>query len=245
MPQDIIYRTDLRKLITEEPFEIATQIVKSYQDTEEEIRGFVLDKFYQKNTDMDVKRVTGSNHPDYINQPWSYLITDGKRSSIRLDELAKTPEYYLSDIQEEKPNFVKIGQDIFIVGDGNNRTIIAKFFFHFNRDKIDEPLLRNVTLTEYVVDWESLIIKKEIDSLLNETRFAHLSLTLLTDNFSNGCSDKCRWHLYNNELDGEDRSIKLTRAELPALLAELKSDNFLKRLFGRGYSKNLRTNIFF
>lgn len=240
------FRTDLRSLIDQDPSPFSSEIVKSWNDYEREIDGFDLKQVHHENATIDVRNVVGSNHGTYVSQPWQYLIFHGKYSSDRLKELSNNPEYYLEEITcERRPNLHKVGQDLFIVGDGNNRTIIAKFFFYYNQDKIAEPLLRNVILTEHFVDWNSLSIKKEIEFLLTDTRFSHLSLTLITDNFLNSDDHKYRWHLFNNKLKGEDRSIKLTKDELPSIRDALKSDNLLKRVLGLGYSKNMRKTIFY
>ena len=248
MPVDIQekYRTDLRTLLTQEPCKFAKETVRCYQKLKEEIDPFITDTIHMESADVDVRMVVGSDHGAYVDSPWSSLILSGKRSDTRLDDLAKNPEYYLSPIEgEHRPNFAKIGDDIFIVCGGNNRTIIAKFFFYYNQDKIPESLLRNVSLTEYRVDWDALETKKAIDSILNHPRFEHLTLTLTTDTFANRAQDKYRWHLSNSKLGGEDGSIKLTKEELPALLKGLQTDSFIKRLLGLDYSKHFRTNIFF
>lgn len=237
------FRTDLRNLITQEPCSFASETVKSWQDQKNEIEGFVIDKVCHENAQIDVNDVVGSNHAGYIGNPWSYLILSGHKSQSNLTELCSDPEYYLSSDLKDDLNFKKVNGDIYIIGDGNNRTTIAKFFFHFNKDKVEQSLLKGVHVEELLVDWTTLHVKDEIEALLESPRFEHLTLKLSPE-YSADQEKVYRWHLYNKTLKG-GVGIKLTRHQLPELLDGMKSDNFFSRFFGLGYSKDLRKSDIF
>lgn len=238
MPEEneVAYHTDLRTLITEEPCDFASVIVKSWQDQENDIRGFVLDRLIVENTEINVTEVVGTNHGSYHGREWSALIMDGKKSDSNLSRLASNPEYYLSSELKEQAQYTSVDGDIYINGGGNNRTIIAKFFFHYNQDTIEEPVLKGIKLEKLYVDWQAKHAKDEIEKLLTTPQFSHLKFNLIREDLPDQ-KPYYRWHLYNHKLN---RGIKIDRDDLVDLLKDMQADNFFSRFFGLGYSKDLR-----
>lgn len=234
----VTYRTDLRSLINEEPCDFANVIVKSWQDRENDIRGFILDRVIFENTAINVNDVVGTNHGSYHGREWSALIMDGKKSDTNISKLASNPEYYLSSELKEQTQYTSIDGETYINGGGNNRTIIAKFFFHYNRDTIAEPVLKGVKLEKLHVDWQAKHAKDEIEELLTTPQFSHLELNLVQEDLPDH-KLRYRWHLYNHKLN---QGIKIDRDDLVELLRDMKADNFFRRFFGSGYSKDFRTN---
>jgi hypothetical protein len=107
--------------------------------------------------DVDLSKVIGTSHPKYHGKTWGQLkpvpgslradifdinVADQPlRGAVALsDLLVRNPEYYIDDGIKDNWTFYKLNDDYYIV-EGNNRTVIARFFFHLNNI---EPIIRNV-----------------------------------------------------------------------------------------------------
>lgn len=82
---------------------------------------------------LNVFRVVGTDHPDYQGQTWSWLLRNGKRMALNLPLHESNRGYYLSDEKKEPAmSFITTdGHDWYVHCDGNHRTCIARFDFHY------------------------------------------------------------------------------------------------------------------
>jgi len=98
---------------------------------------------------VDLAKVAGTMHINYAGKTWGQLkpvpgtlsnwdITNIdiihqplKRASSNCKSLHSNPGYYLSDEKKEEWSFYKVGDQYFIA-EGNNRTVIGRYFFHLN-----------------------------------------------------------------------------------------------------------------
>ncbi|MDD9158396.1 hypothetical protein PVK64_19715 [Aliivibrio sp. S4TY2] len=94
---------------------------------------------YGNKTWFDLKPVPGSLRGDFINNiSVSKQLMRGAIENVR--QLEKNPDYYLSSVQKEEWSFYKVGNNYYIK-EGNNRTVVARFFFLLN--DLD-PVIKNV-----------------------------------------------------------------------------------------------------
>lgn len=99
---------------------------------------------------VDLSRVVGTVHPDYANYSWGRLMPslagDGalKRGQRGMRDLVNNPNYYLSPDHKQAWSFYQIGDD-FYISEGNNRTVIARFFLYANKLP---PIIHGVAVTQ-------------------------------------------------------------------------------------------------
>lgn len=129
--------------------------------------------------DVNLSKVIGTSHPSYHGKTWGQLkpvpgsssgdIFDPeiagqplKRAVTLIHALEKNPEYYTDDSIKDEWSFYKLNDDYYIV-EGNNRTVIARFFLHLNNIK---PIIRNVKVT-IVTCSEEIKKPSAIDRVIN------------------------------------------------------------------------------
>lgn len=112
---------------------------------------------YGNKTWFDLKPVPGSLRGDFVND--MSVATQLMRGAIEnVRQLENNPTYYQSAVQKEEWSFYKVGNDYYIK-EGNNRTVVARFFFLLNDL---EPVIRNVkvhTVKLKILDRILLFIK--------------------------------------------------------------------------------------
>lgn len=97
---------------------------------------------------VDLTKVVGTTHPDYMNRTWGALkpvrgslfgdiCNTGvsyqplKRAVRNVQLLKENPDYYFSKEKKETWSFYKI-DDEFYISEGNNRTVVARYFLSLN-----------------------------------------------------------------------------------------------------------------
>jgi len=98
---------------------------------EPELSRFVEEEELLGMREVNINNVVGTFHPDYGNLYWSEMLIYGKRMHINLSLLKQNPSYYL-ERDEKKPTmeYLEIDGKIYVYGDGNHRTAIAKVFLN-------------------------------------------------------------------------------------------------------------------
>jgi len=112
---------------------------------------FVKEHYWQNNASINVFRVVGTQHPDYIGLTWLDLLEQGKRMPLNLRLYKENPGYYYETVKKEPTMYFQSidGGDLYIGADGNHRTCIAKAVFYLT----GETTLHGVTVDDYRVDW--------------------------------------------------------------------------------------------
>ncbi len=126
------------------------------------LRPFCKEMYWHYNASINVFRVVGTQHPDYIGLTWLDFLDKGKRMSLNLGLHETNPGYY-RDTSAKMPTmyYQSIdGGDIFIGGDGNHRTAIAKAAFFLT----GETTLHGVSLSDYRIDWA---LKNAFDTMVS------------------------------------------------------------------------------
>ncbi|HEB93148.1 MAG TPA: hypothetical protein ENI94_06715 [Gammaproteobacteria bacterium] len=132
---------------------------------------FVARAYWSDQASINVHRVVGTRHPDYGGRTWLNLLNEGKRMRLRLREHADNRSYYL-DTARKKPTMDYVtfdGLDYYIGSEGNHRTCIARFDFHFHR----LSTLHGVTVTHYDIDQELYRRYLALKALCRERRLPY------------------------------------------------------------------------
>ncbi len=121
---------------------------------------FVKEKYWQDAGSVNIFRVVGTEHPDYAGLTWLSFLELGKRMYLNLDLFDKNPGYYRETIKKIPSMYYQSidGGDLYIGGDGNHRTAIAKAAFFLT----GETTLHGVTVTDYRIDGEMKAAFEEI-----------------------------------------------------------------------------------
>jgi hypothetical protein len=133
-----------------------------------ELQPFIKEHHWHGNASINVFRVIGTKHPDYVGMTWIELLQKGKRMKLNLGLHENNPQYYYGTENKEPTMYYLSldGCDLYIGADGNHRTCIAKAdFFLANRN-----ILHGVVIDDYKIDWELKKAYDRIVNLLNDKR---------------------------------------------------------------------------
>ena len=117
-----------------EPF--ATKVVSKFSDA------------------LDVFSIVGTEHPDYAGLSWLDFLGTGKRMESNLALYQTNPGYY-DATEEKRPAMIYKSLDGVhwrVAGNGNHRTCIARFAFHYQGKRV----LRGLNTTRYAIDRDYL-----------------------------------------------------------------------------------------
>jgi len=128
-----------------------------------ELERFAVFHYWSDSESVNVFQVVGTAHPDYIGYPWIEMLRVGKRMPLNLRLLKENPGYYF-EVRKKEPemHYTKINGKIYISGEGNHRTSIAKVFFFFTGDQI----LHGIRFDELLIDYEAKRLYEEIRRVL-------------------------------------------------------------------------------
>ena len=117
----------------------------------EQLLPYCTEHYWSNNESINVFNVVGTALPDYIGLTWNEFIQVGKRMKLNLSLLQTNPQYYL-DKESKKPPmyYVEIDGKLYVDGDGNHRTALARFFHTFNGSN---PTLHGVIVKKYKIDY--------------------------------------------------------------------------------------------
>jgi hypothetical protein len=125
---------------------------------------FAIGEYWADGGSLNVFRVVGTQHADYQGKTWMEFLEGGKRMEDNLASHATNPGYYLQT-EHKRPsmNFISTdGMDWYVSWDGNHRTCIARFDFHYR----GITTLHGLTLKQYRFDEALFRLTQEIRSLL-------------------------------------------------------------------------------
>jgi hypothetical protein len=199
------------------------------------LKPFAVSCYWTGTKIVNVFEVVGTAHPDYIGATWITMLRLGKRMrSINLPLLQENPGYYF-DISEKSPEmyYTRINDRLYISGEGNHRTSIAKALFSF----LGLQNFGAVKYEEYQVDEEGLRIFQEVGRMIREKTLP-IDIRPLKEN--NKREDTPGWKKDYYRLSfklvnyKKDREIVINKEELKILGQELAQASFWKKIFSRG-----------
>jgi len=139
------------------------------------LKKFAVSCYWTGEKIVNVFEVVGTADPDYVGVTWITMLRLGKRMrSISLPLLQDSPEYYFS-LADKSPDirYTRINGKLYISGEGNHRTSIAKALFAF----LGLQNFGAVKYEEYQVDEEALNIYQEVRGVIRQKGTAHRDST--------------------------------------------------------------------
>jgi len=143
----------LRRRASMTPPHWADELIRPWDaDRFRRIEPFITSTYWSDSDSINVHLIVGTQHPDYRGKSWRWFLEGGKRMDLNLALHRDNPDYYL-DTKRKRPamHFVTLdGNNYYVGDDGNHRSCIAKFAFHYS----GLSMLHGVVMTRHTVDWE-------------------------------------------------------------------------------------------
>ncbi len=171
-------RTELARDIARNPEKYARELrgalgkVEPFDDVK--IKDFVIVEEVRQTEDVEISSVVGTAHPDYQGLYWSDMLLKGKRMHMNLPLLEKNPSYYL-DGERKLPvmEYLELGGKVYVYGDGNHRTAIARVFLGFlGKKDFGKVYLRKWTLDEKAMELAETAREKGISFFVRKVKLS-------------------------------------------------------------------------
>ncbi len=136
------------------------------------LKPFAISCYWNDSATLNVFQVKGTDHPDYQGQTWNWFIQHGKRMNLNLPLQESNRKYYMEAEKKKEPPMFYIsinGHDWYVYGDGNHRTCIARFDFHFNG--LTE--LHGLTITDWRFDYVFSRAYERLAEIIAERRLPY------------------------------------------------------------------------
>jgi len=201
-----------------------TKILGFYQDEfNRELLPYCKEHYWCDSESINIFNVVGTAHPDYINLTWVKFIEVGKRMKHNLSLLSSNPSYYIEK-DKKTPTMYYIGIDgkLYVDGDGNHRTALAKFYHAFNGSA---PILHGVNLKRYVIDYQLKDFIENANSLLFKKGYSYIKVS--TERTKISREDTASWMREEFEFEIIVENIltyqknKISQRELDSVLYKL------------------------
>jgi len=215
-------------------------LTEEIQPYPEYLKDFIDVEEYYSNTSIDVFKVVGTNHPNYIGVPWVYMLKVGVRmDNVNLPLLRKNPGYYFEETPKKPPMYyAEIDGKFYIYGDGNHRTSIAKVLYSYTGHRE----IHGITLYRFSVDHQR---KQLIEELKKVSKVKQVFLDVETERRRIRREDKEGFHRDYFQIDvkvtgKKGKAVRLTtKEELKQLINEIRNLNWLNKLLGKGKFKEI------
>ena len=170
----------------------ANDKIAKWEDVRED---FVVSKYWCGNGSVNVFRVIGTSHPDYSGMTWKEFLQKGKRMTLNLDLHSKNRAYYLDTIVKQPGMYylTNDGLNYFVGNDGNHRTCIARFDYHYH----GLTTIHGVNITDLRIDREMGKLFTELDEVVRERR---INARVAPDRHVLGREDTGGWMLEKYEI---------------------------------------------
>lgn len=230
----------LERVIADKP-ECMMRIIEDSSVYQGGIYRFIKEEYWQNDATINIFEVCGSNHPDYIEKSYFNLLLNGKRMNQNLQMFHENPTYYTdSTLKDPTMYYSKHDDKLYLSGDGNHRTTIAKAYFHY----LERDDFAGVKLTEYIIDHELDQAFNKFLRLSKERKRPILVAELLSRLV--GRDDGAGWQRNKYELSVKVMNVLtgnvliLNLQQLTDLLEELEANPWLRMFRSNKYAKFLR-----
>ncbi|MHB1285537.1 MAG: hypothetical protein ACYCYP_03080 [Leptospirales bacterium] len=160
--------------IREMPPHWSREVIRPFdEDWYRESLPFVRRRYWCDSGSVNVFRIVGTRHPDYKNMSWRWMIENGKRMPENLALHETNPGYYLETSRKipEMTYITMDGLDFYVSTDGNHRSAIARFDFHYR----GITTLHGVSIEDVRVDRELFEGYGKISRLIRDNRLPLLA----------------------------------------------------------------------
>lgn len=171
------WRTNLIDLADQNPpFFDNEEPVKSFDDLERELI-LCEDPAIEQGGTVPLNSVVGLDRQDTKSVSWKWMLRHQKRADS-WRKLSESPDYYIDrDRYKENMQYTEVDGSYYLAL-GKHRNVIAKYLAHFNPEYYPEgPVIHNVTVYHYVVDYLLMNRLRLTKQLLQRKGLNHLSLS--------------------------------------------------------------------
>lgn len=202
----------------------------------EQLLPYCTEHYWSDNESINVFNVIGTAHPDYIGLTWNEFIHVGKRMKLNLSLLKTNPQYYL-DKERKVPSmyYVEVDDKLYVDGDGNHRTALAKFFHYYNGS---EPVLHGVIVKKYKIDYVLKEFVESTNSILQEKGYGYLKAKAQRKKISRDDSASWMRELFDIEIELENiitlKSIIMSKVKIKEDLRKLHKKGVISWFLNNG-----------
>jgi hypothetical protein len=232
--REIVEDTDNFIARVQESDSLLNDEIEPYPDVKS-LERFAVSCFWSGSHVVNPFEVVGTAHPDYIGATWIKMLKLGKRmKSINLPLLRDNPGYYFN-YEDKAPemHYAKINGRLYISGEGNHRTSIAKALFAF----LGMQNFGAVKYEEYQVDEEAINLFEEASQLLARKALP-IRIEPVRENYKR--EDTPGWKKDYYKLSfrltnyRKNQEISVGKEDLKILLREIDSSSWLQRILRQG-----------
>lgn len=153
---------------------------------------FLTHHYWADSGTLNVFKVVGTKHVDYQGLTWLEFLQQGKRMANNLPKYDKNPVYYDETVKKSPEMSITStdGLNWYVDGDGNHRTAITKFAFHYQ----DRTELHGLELSDYRFDHGMYVAYTKLMDTIKERRLAS-DISINTQSIPTGRRDTAGWRL--------------------------------------------------
>jgi hypothetical protein len=163
---------DLRTQASDHPPAWANDRLLAFDERRHEAVGtFVHTETWCDRESINVFEVVGTRNGSYYGWSWARFLEEGKRMRRNLALYTSNPGYYRGT-EQKLPimSFITYdGRQLYVDGDGNHRTCIARFAFELD----GRTHLHGVTLEHHEVDWAMMHAFCDIEQTITYRRLPY------------------------------------------------------------------------
>jgi len=155
--------------VQQEPPHWASDVIKAWDEERyRQLEAFVTQDYWTDQGSVNVFRVVGTQHRDYQGKTWLEFLETGKRMDLNLELYRKKPGYY-QETGRKKPMMYYLTMDglsYYVGADGNHRTCIARFDYHYR----EQTVLHGVSINHMHVDVEFYQLYQQLKTVIKERK---------------------------------------------------------------------------
>lgn len=209
----------------------------------ESLKNYTIIEYWSDSESVNVFQVVGTAHPDYnCGITWIDMLRVGRRMPINLELLKHNPHYYFDTVKKVPDmHYTKVNDRIYISGEGNHRTAIAKVLFYYTGN----TMLHGIDFTEYQVDFELKYLFEELERVLYR-KLPYVKAEVVRECIKREDTAGWKKDYYEVEVklinyrNGKEFKIKCEQKDLlRKLIDEIDGLSFWKKIFKNGLVANV------
>lgn len=161
-------------LVSPPPF--SDLMLLNWKEKWKTVGDFVIESSTVEGTTININKVSGTSHPSYAGQTWTYLLTSSQRINQRLEDFKRNPNYYLRTLPSDDivSYHLIVGEEDLYIDTGNHRSCIAKFYLH----KLGINDLHGVQVRNYTIDTKFMAAFNSLKTMIKKVN-PHLQITVI------------------------------------------------------------------
>lgn len=213
-----------RKVMAQPPHWGHEKILAWDDRTFKKLDAFLTHHYWADSGSLNAFKVIGTKHVDYQGLSWVEFLQRGKRMTNNLPKYDENPVYYDETVKKTpEMSFASMdGLNWYVDGDGNHRTAIAKFAFHYQ----DRTELHGLELGDYRFDHELYGVYARLMDVIKQRRLAgRISMAAHSNRVARRDTGGWRLDLYQPTIaidrNGKDTQAITTAHGLEKVFGEL------------------------